>query len=85
MQSNFAVNNKEDCLKLHHVDYLMDRYFNKNLLYGLKTKIKLMEFENFYIIILDFISQSSQVAATVGHPNKKPITITPCPYRNVLK
>jgi hypothetical protein len=37
-------------------------------------KIKLMEFENFYIIIFDIISQSSQVAATAGHPNKKPIT-----------
>ena len=48
-------------------------------------KMKLMEFENFYIIILDIISQSSQVAATVGHPNKKPITITTCPYRNLLK
>jgi hypothetical protein len=23
--SNFAVNNKDDCLKLHHVDYLINR------------------------------------------------------------
>jgi hypothetical protein len=25
MYSNFAVNNKEDCLKLHHVGYLINR------------------------------------------------------------
>jgi hypothetical protein len=53
------------------------KQFNKNLLYELKMKMKLMEFKNFYIIILDIISQSSQVAATVGHPNKKSISITP--------
>jgi len=59
--------------------------FNKNLLYELKMKMKFMEFGNFYIIILDIISHSSQVAATVGHPDQKPFTITPCLYKNVLK
>ena len=37
IRSNFAVNNKDDCLKLHHVGYLINRV----MMHG-TTNIKLM-------------------------------------------